>query len=142
MRMMKAIGRPSAFLAYVLLLTGFVALGAFVAALATGSDLTAVAGVFLIASLAGSVAGFRAAGRKLAQSGAARKQGSPVSIFSTPLRQDEIDRYLENHRGESRDIGRIDRRMVVLAGGQSAERDASRESRDHAATGAAERLSA
>ena len=112
-------------LAYVLLLMAFAALGLFVAALATGSGLAVVAGLVLIACLAGSVAGFRAAARMLAQTIA--QPDSAVSIFSRPLRQDEIDRYLERYRGQSVTIPPTEERAPVLVGGKRTGRDAMRD---------------
>ncbi|HEX3284903.1 MAG TPA: hypothetical protein VHT50_09650 [Mycobacterium sp.] len=140
---MKGIWRISAsYLAYILLLMGFVSLGLFVAALATGSILAGVLAAVLIACLAGSVAGFRATARELARSRPGIEQASAVSIFSTPLRQEQVDRYLENHRG---DTGRPQRRMTVLNGGESTERVVPSESgqkRIPAQTDALGRLSA
>lgn len=88
-------------LGYLLLLMAFAALGLFVVALAMGSGLAAIFGIALISCLAGSVARFRAASRSLARSGVLAEATSPVSIFSTPLRRHQIDRYLENYRGAS-----------------------------------------
>jgi hypothetical protein len=117
--MMKSRSSISAsYFAYVLLLMGFLSLGLFVAALATGSILAGALGAVLIACLAGSVVGFRATARELAQSRPPIEMASAVSIFSTPLRQEQVDRYLENHRG---DTGRPQRRMTVLNGGESTE---------------------
>ena len=128
--------------AYVLLLMGFVSLGLFVAALATGSILAGGLGAVLIACLAGSVAGFRATARELARSRPGIEPASVVSIFSTPLRQEQVDRYLESHRG---DTGLPQRRMTVLNGGESTERVVPSESgrkRIPAQTDAPGRLSA
>lgn len=94
--MLKALNLP--YVAYGLLLLGFVSLGAFVAALAFGSPLAVVAGLALVASFAGAVVGFRAGARRLAH--AAPTGDSAVSIFSIPLRRDEVDRYLQSYRGE------------------------------------------
>lgn len=130
--MMKTVGRISTpFLAYVLLLIGFAALGAFVVTVATGSDVTAVLGGVVVASLGGSVLGFRAAARKLAQSKAATASTSAVSIFSTPLRQDQIDRYLRMYRGERRTVPPANSVLTLLAGGQSTGLDVPRK-RAHA----------
>lgn len=86
-------------IAYVLLLVGFVSLGLFVSALALGSDLAPLAGIALIACLGGAVAGFRTGARRLAQARQPDAPANNVSIFSTPLRRDEKDRYLRNYRG-------------------------------------------
>jgi hypothetical protein len=87
-------------LAYASLLMAFVSLGAFVAALATESRWTTISGVALVACLAASVAGFRAAGRAVARTTAVAEPASAVSIFSTPLHQEQVDRYLKNYRTE------------------------------------------
>lgn len=98
--MLKGADRiPVPNIAYVLLLVGFVSLGLFVSALALGSDLAPVAGIALIACLGGAVAGFRTGARRLAQARQPDAPANNVSIFSTPLRRDETDRYLRNYRG-------------------------------------------
>ncbi|KDE98782.1 hypothetical protein Y900_007435 [Mycolicibacterium aromaticivorans JS19b1 = JCM 16368] len=89
-------------LAYVLLVMGFAALGLLVGALATGSAVAVAFFVGLVACLAGSVMGFRTASRKLSKSEAFDEATSPVSIFSAPLPQEQIDRYLENYRPQRR----------------------------------------
>ena len=98
--MLKGADRiPVPNIAYVLLLVGFVSLGLFVSALALGSDLAPLAGIALIACLGGAVAGFRTGARRLAQARQPDAPANNVSIFSTPLRRDEKDRYLRNYRG-------------------------------------------
>jgi len=125
MAMLKAIGRVSVpYMAYVSLLMALVSLGVFVVALATGSDLAGFAGVGLVACLGGAVAGFRVAARKSRE---ASEPGNHVSIFSVPLRRDQIDQYLENYRGGTRAVPQPGR-VTVLAGRESMERDVSRES--------------
>ncbi|WP_131536114.1 hypothetical protein [Mycolicibacterium aromaticivorans] len=81
---------------------GFAALGLLVGALATGSAVAVAFFVGLVACLAGSVMGFRTASRKLSKSEAFDEATSPVSIFSAPLPQEQIDRYLENYRPQRR----------------------------------------
>ncbi|WP_441961444.1 hypothetical protein [Mycolicibacterium houstonense] len=104
--MLKVPGRlPVSNIAYVLLLIGFVSLGLFVTALAFGSDLVLVAGTALIASLGGAVAGFRKGARRLSEARLPDAAAHNVSIFSTPLRRDEVDRYLQNYRTESTESG-------------------------------------
>jgi hypothetical protein len=112
--MLKGADRiPVPNIAYVLLLVGFVSLGLFVTALALGSDLAPVAGIALIACLGGAVAGFRTGARRLAQARQPDAPANNVSIFSTPLRRDETDRYLRNYRGAS-DARTADRAMAVV----------------------------
>ncbi|MDT5005825.1 MAG: hypothetical protein QOJ24_3001 [Mycobacterium sp.] len=117
--MFKAFRRISvSSLAYASLLMAFVSLGAFVAALATESRWTTISGVALVACLAASVAGFRAAGRAVARTTAVAEPASAVSIFSTPLQQEQVDRYLETYRG-GRGAPRTERRMAVLVDGKT-----------------------
>ena len=104
-------------LGYTLLLFAFAALGLFVAALATGSGTAAILGIGLIVCMAGSVTSFRAASRKLAQSAIAAPT-SAVSIFSEPLRQDQIDAYVETYRGPT-DKAAGQKTLTVLVGGDS-----------------------
>lgn len=102
--MLKVLNRlPVPNIAYVLLLVGFVSLGLFVTALAFGSDLALVAGIALFASLAGAAAGFRTGARRLTEARLPDLPTNNVSIFSIPLRRDEVDRYLQNYRPENRD---------------------------------------
>jgi hypothetical protein len=87
---------------YLFLLLASALLGLFVVALAYRSGWAAVAGVALGGSLVAAVVGFRKGAVKLAQS---RREGDPrhnVSIFSEPLRQEEIDQYYVNYRGGQR----------------------------------------
>ena len=109
---------------YLLLLTAFASLGLFVAATAAGTGLAVILGFGLITCLAGSVAGFRAASLKLAQSEVFAEATSPVSIFSIPLRQHQIDRYLENYRGETRAAAQP-RTTAVITGDDSARRSST-----------------
>ena len=112
--MLKGADRiPVPNIAYVLLLVGFVSLGLFVSALALGSDLAPLAGIALIACLGGAVAGFRAGARRLVQARQPDAPANNVSIFSTPLRRDETDRYLRNYRGAGADRA-TDRAMAVV----------------------------
>ena len=117
--MLKAFRRiPVSNVAYLLLLIAFVSLGLFVAAMALGSELALVAGIALIASFGGAVAGFRASARRLNE---ARRPGAPahnVSMFSTPIAQDQVDRYREMYRATGQDRP-TDRAMAVLGGGES-----------------------
>ncbi|MDH6196981.1 hypothetical protein M2272_003634 [Mycobacterium frederiksbergense] len=126
-------------LAYVLLLIGFISLGLFVAALGTGSNLAVLAGIGVVAGLAGAVAGFRRGARTLAQSRAAGDPGDNVSVFSIPLRRDEVDRYLEQYRGA--DVPQPRPVMTVLAGEESTSRGGASNGRKPAHA-VSERLSA
>ena len=90
------------YVGYLFLLFASALLGLFVVALAYRSGWAAVVGVALGGSLVAVVAGFRKGAVKLAQS---RREGDPrhnVSIFSEPLRQEEIDQYYVNYRGGQR----------------------------------------
>jgi hypothetical protein len=85
---------------YLFLLLGFALLGLFVAALAYGSDLAAVAGLALAGALVTSVVSFRKGALILAQSRTPGDPGHNVSIWSEPFRQDRVDQYYMNFRGE------------------------------------------
>ena len=112
--MLKVFRRISAaYVAYLVLLLGFASLGLFVAALASGSDLAGVAGVSLVACLGGAVAGFRKGARTLAQSRGSGERANNVSIFSVPLRRDQIDRYHENYRSDKGSVPQLGRVMAA-----------------------------
>jgi len=86
-------------LGYLSLLVAFALLGLFVAALAYRSAWAAAAGVALSASLMVSVAAFREGAARLARS---RREGGSlhnVSIWSEPLRREQVDQYFVNYRG-------------------------------------------
>jgi hypothetical protein len=101
--LVKVVRRVSTpFMGYLFLLLASALLGLFVEALAYRSGWAAVAGVALGGSLVAAVVGFRKGAVKLAQS---RRKGDPrhnVSIFSEPLRQEEVDQYYVNYRGGQR----------------------------------------
>lgn len=84
---------------YLLLLLQFAVLGTFVAALAFGSELAVVAGVAWAACLVGAVLCFRIGSRRLTSSREAGDPGHNQTIWSEPLRQDEVDQYHLNFRG-------------------------------------------
>jgi len=108
-------------LGYVFLLMGFAALGLFVAALATGSHMATPLAIVLSACLAGSVVSFRGASRRLAQSDLLVEKTSPSSIFSKPLRREQIEGYLERYRGQP-PMGVPQSTLTVLVGGDSTRR--------------------
>ena len=87
------------YVAYVLLLFAFVLLGLFVAALAFGSGVAGAVAVALAASLTASVLGFRVAASRRAR--AAKKAGHryKLSIWTSTLDPDQLDRYRANYRG-------------------------------------------
>ena len=100
LKVVRRISYP--FMGYLFLLLAFALLGLFVAALAYRSGWAAVAGVALGGSLVAAIVGFRKGAVKLARS---RRDGDPrhhVSIFSEPLRQEQVDQYYENYRGGQR----------------------------------------
>ena len=87
---------------YLFLLLASALLGLFIVALAYRSGWAAVAGVALGGSLVAAVVCFHKGAVKLAQS---RREGDPrhnVSIFSEPLRQEELDQYYVNYRSGQR----------------------------------------
>jgi hypothetical protein len=116
---------PLTNIAYILLLLGFVSLGLFVAALALGSKLAIVAGLALIASAAGSVAGFRAAARKLTEARGPNAPTNNVSILSTPIQPKQVDRYREMYRNQPADSAPSGQLTTVVTSGESKEFAAS-----------------
>lgn len=110
---------PATSVAYVLLLFAFVSLGTFVAALSLGSSLATVAAAALIVSVTGAVAGFRAGARRLADGREPGASAHNVSIFSTPLRRDEVDRYLQSYRDAATETAPAVRQITVVQGGRA-----------------------
>lgn len=106
---------PVTYVAYVSLLAAFASLGVFVASLATGSALAPVAAAGVAVFFVGAVLGFRASGRKLAQNRDAVDAGATLSIFSAPLRKDEVDHYLQTHRAAGDDTDQ-DARLYAIPG--------------------------
>jgi hypothetical protein len=85
--------------AYLCFLFGFVALGAFVYALAAGSVVAGIIGAVLVACFAIAVAGFRLGAKKLVASNLMESPLDGANIWARPMRQDQIDRYLLAYRG-------------------------------------------
>ena len=101
--LVKVVRRVSyPYMGYLFLLLACALQGLFIVALAYRSGWAALAGVALGGSLVAAVVGFRKGAVKLAQS---RREGDPrhnVSIFSEPLRQEDVDQYYVNYRGGQR----------------------------------------
>lgn len=124
--MLKIVDRISAsYLAYVMLLLGFVSLGVFVACLATGSHLAGLAGVGLLVCIAGAIAGFRVAARQISQASEAGDIDYRASIFATPLRRAQVAQYLDRYRSGS-EPGSKTGRLTVLAKSDLPEREGAR----------------
>lgn len=87
------------FIAYVLLIVAIFLHALFVAALALGSDLAALAGSATLLVLGASVAGFMMGAKKLEEARAAVGVTDKPSIFADPLSAEEVERYLETRRG-------------------------------------------
>ena len=85
------------YLAYVMLLFGFISLGVLVGSLAVGgTGVARLAGVALVGSLAASVVGFRVAARTFkAERGS---DAHNVSIFDRPRDAEAADRYAQRYR--------------------------------------------
>lgn len=111
-------------LAYLALLAAFAFLGGLVAALGAGSPLAIAAAIGLVATLVGAVAGFRAGSRKLGEAQEAGEPSNNVSIFSTPLREEEIQRYLESYRNDKSVVPQADPTMTFLLADEKFEHDA------------------
>jgi hypothetical protein len=101
--LLKAVRRTSyPFMGYLFLLLAFALLALFTAALAYNSGWAGAAGIALGGSLVAAVVGFRKGAVKLAQS---RRDGAPrhnVSIFSEPIREEQVDQYNVMYRGGPR----------------------------------------
>ncbi len=99
---MKSTLRPASmtYVAYVLLLLAFVALGIFVSALATDNALAGIIGAVVVVLMVTSTAGFRAAARIRARSNDSGIEIDGANIWEQPLRRDQIDRYRLTYRGE------------------------------------------
>jgi hypothetical protein len=85
--------------AYLLFLLGFVALGMFVYALATGGALAGILAACLVVLMVASVLGFRIGARVRAESNDSGIDIPGVNVWARPLRREQIDRYLQNYRG-------------------------------------------
>ena len=98
--MLKALRRASATdVAYVCFLLVFVALGAFVYAVATQSALAGIIGASLVVLMVATVVGFRIGARKRAESNDSGIEIPSENIWARPLRREQIDRYLLTYRG-------------------------------------------
>lgn len=95
----KMRGEAITYVAYVGFLVGFIALGLFVYALAAGSAVAGIIGAGLVASMIATVVSFRAGARKRAEENDSGIEIPGVNIFATPLKREQIDRYLLTYRG-------------------------------------------
>jgi len=87
------------YVAYVLLLLVFVALGMFVYALATGSAVAGIVGAGMVVLMVASVVGFRVGARKRTESNDSGIAIPGENIWAQPLRREQIDRYMQSYRG-------------------------------------------
>ena len=98
--MLRTLRRISmTYVAYVLLLLAFVALGTFVYALATDSALAGTIGGTLVVLMVASVVGFRIGARNRAKSNDSGIEIEGANVWAQPLRREQIDRYLLSYRG-------------------------------------------
>jgi hypothetical protein len=117
--MLKRFGAVrAAYLAYVMLLLGFVQLGLFVAALAHGSTLAVAAGVGLLLCFGASAIGFRFGGAQIAR--ASEAAGHQLSLWANPPAQEHISRYRLTYRGKETSLPEADWSPTVLVGGNKA----------------------
>ncbi|GFG52296.1 hypothetical protein CQY20_06200 [Mycolicibacterium agri] len=86
------------YVAYLMLLLTFVALGMFVYALAAESPLTGVFGAGIVVLMIAAAVGFRIGARVRAQSNDSGIDIPSENIWARPLRREQIDRYLQNYR--------------------------------------------
>lgn len=115
--MVKALGRISiSFAAYVCLLLGFVALGTFVYALATSSNLAAAIGAVLVLFFTAAVVGFRVGARKLAESNDSGIAIDGANVWAQPLRRAQIDQYLLSYRAMEDEVELEQDDVPVVAG--------------------------
>ena len=98
--MLRTLRRVSmTYVAYVLSLLAFVALGAFVYALATDSALAGITGGSLVVLMVVSVVGFRIGARNRAKSNDSGIEIEGANVWAQPLHREQIDRYLLSYRG-------------------------------------------
>jgi hypothetical protein len=121
--MMRTLRRVSTtYVAYLLLLLAFVALGVFVYALATDSALTGIVGAGLVVLMVASVMGFRAGARNRARANDSGIEIEGANIWAEPLHREQIDRYLMSYRG-GQDGDHEPRALRVVAGASEASID-------------------
>ncbi len=98
--MLRTLRRVSmTYVAYVLLLLAFVALGTFVYALASESALAWIIGGSLVVLMVASVVGFRIGARNRAKSNDSGIEIEGANVWAQPLHREQIDRYLQRYRG-------------------------------------------
>ena len=98
--MLEAFRRVSmTYVAYVLLLLVFVALGMFVYALAAGSAVAGIIAAGMVVLMVASVVGFRIGARKRTESNDSGIAIPGENIWAQPLRREQIDRYMQSYRG-------------------------------------------
>lgn len=86
------------YLAYLAVLATLALLGAFVAALAFGSELAIVPGIAMLVSFGIAIVGFRAGGAQLSLANEEAEQ--KLSVWVDPLREAQLARYRATYRGE------------------------------------------
>ncbi|WP_006244511.1 hypothetical protein [Mycolicibacterium tusciae] len=86
------------YVAYLLLLLVFVALGMFVYALAAESALAGIIGVSMVVLMVATVVGFRAGARIRSESNDSGIEIPSENIWARPLRREQIDGYLQSYR--------------------------------------------
>ncbi len=97
--MLKAMRNVSmTYVAYVLLLLAFIALGLFVFALAAESPLAGIFGISTAVLMAVAVVGFRTGARIRAKSNDSGIDIPGENIWAQPLRRAQIDRYMRSYR--------------------------------------------
>ncbi|MCV7281701.1 hypothetical protein H7J88_18900 [Mycolicibacterium flavescens] len=90
---------PLTLLGFVSLLLAFFALGTSIYALAAGSAVAGMIAVSMVILMAVSIFGFRAGARIRAESNDSGIDIPGENILATPLRREQIDRYMEMYRG-------------------------------------------
>lgn len=87
------------YLAYVAFLVGFIALGLFIYALTAGGSLMGVFGIAVVAAFAAAIVLFPMGARMRAEANDSGIEIPGVNIFATPLKRNQIDKYLAHYRG-------------------------------------------
>jgi len=87
------------YVAYVLLLLVFVALGLLVYTLATEGPLAGIIAAGMVVLMVASVVGFRIGARMRTKSNDSGIEIPGENIWARPLRREQIDQYMRSYRG-------------------------------------------
>lgn len=102
--------------AYVSLLSGFVALGTFVYALAAQSALAWIIGVGMVTLFAAAIVGFRVGARTRAKGNDSGIEIPGENIWAQPLRREQVAKYLSSYRDMRDNHGQLLQAVAVPGG--------------------------